>query len=368
MIAPTLVSTNDRNASIAFNYTTSSADAANGVTSNASYDQANIFFTNNAEYTKDSSFTSFGTHAENNYIHEIGHALGLNHPGPYDSSKGTPTYAANAQYAQDTEQYSIMSYFKADNDGTDHTDASGKYIFPQTPMLHDVATIQAMYGADSHTREGNTVYGFNSNAVRPEFDFTQNKTPVLTIWDGNGNDTLDVSGFNGNQTINLGAGQFSSVGNKTATEGTELNNNVAIAYGATIENAVGGSGNDKIYGNAVANKLTGGAGNDYLSAGDGNDTLTGGVFIDSLVGGTGARRRCGGVGCRRLLRRQCRRLGDRGADRHIIGSFDTSTPAAGTIRSTPHSTGTISAQPTKALASRTCTSPAKATFAPTATT
>ena len=37
------------------------------------------------------------------YVHEIGHALGLDHPGNYNG--GSPTYAANALYAQDSMQY-----------------------------------------------------------------------------------------------------------------------------------------------------------------------------------------------------------------------------------------------------------------------
>lgn len=31
-------------------------------------------------------------------IHEVGHALGLSHPGDYDASQGTPTYATDALY------------------------------------------------------------------------------------------------------------------------------------------------------------------------------------------------------------------------------------------------------------------------------
>lgn len=49
----------------------------------------------------------------------------------------------------------------------------------------------------------------------------------------------------------------------------------------TIENAVGGSGNDTIIGNAVANKLVGGAGNDTLQGGGADDTLDGGAGIDT---------------------------------------------------------------------------------------
>lgn len=66
-----------------------------------------------------------------------------------------------------------------------------------------------------------------------------------------------------------------------------LTDNVGIAYGATIENAVGGSGNDSILGNAANNVLTGNAGHDLTAAGLGNDTLDGGVGNDEMLGGAG---------------------------------------------------------------------------------
>ena len=43
------------------------------------------------------------------YIHELGHALGLDHPGNYNG--GNPTYGSNALYTMDTIQYTVMSYF-----------------------------------------------------------------------------------------------------------------------------------------------------------------------------------------------------------------------------------------------------------------
>ena len=47
------------------------------------------------------------------FTHEIGHAIGLAHPGDYDASQGGPiTYAQHAEYVEDTTQYSLMSYFK----------------------------------------------------------------------------------------------------------------------------------------------------------------------------------------------------------------------------------------------------------------
>ena len=46
-----------------------------------------------------------------------------------------------------------------------------------------------------------------------------------------------------------------------------------IAKGSKIENAIGGSGNDLIIGNALANSLTGGSGNDTLTGGEGADVF-----------------------------------------------------------------------------------------------
>ena len=50
--------------------------------------------------------------------------------------------------------------------------------------------------------------------------------------------------------------------------------NIAIAYGAIIENAVGGSGNDTMIGNEFDNVLRGNRGNDSIDGGAGNDTAS----------------------------------------------------------------------------------------------
>jgi Ca2+-binding RTX toxin-like protein len=62
---------------------------------------------------------------------------------------------------------------------------------------------------------------------------------------------------------------------------------MAIAFGAIIENAFGGLGNDTLVGSGGANRLVGNAGNDTLDGGLGNDTIDGGSGADSMNGGDG---------------------------------------------------------------------------------
>ena len=97
------------------------------------------------------SFTFFA------YIHEIGHALGLGHPGPYDGP--SVTYGADNLYSHDSWQSSVMSYFsQSENTNIDASDA-----YPITPMIADVVAIQNLYGAPIDINAGDTVYGYESN-------------------------------------------------------------------------------------------------------------------------------------------------------------------------------------------------------------
>lgn len=285
----------------------------------------------------------FGQYGNTTLIHELGHSLGLSHPGDYNYSDdndgdGQPdpiTYAGDAQYFQDSQEYTIMSYFGAWNTGGAPIDwrYSGGVFYdnsPQGPMLHDIFAIQQTYGADPTTRAGDTTYGFHSNAGNDLFDFTKNPLPFYAVYDAGGsNDTIDLSGFHSSQYLNLNAGEFSSVGDVTMTQaqlgaavynaylqlgtdlhaagytdaqlgaislgwlaGTKADNanaiqsdtgvggigtvnyeNFAIAYGVTIENAVGGQGNDLLVGNDANNRLDGQGGTDVLTGGAGADTF-----------------------------------------------------------------------------------------------
>ena len=192
-------------------------------------------------------------------VHELGHALGLEHPGNYD---GNGNYGRHATYAGDTQARSVMSYFSEKNQpGHDF-----KSLYPSAPMMDDIAAAQKLYGANTKTRNTDTTYGFNSNTNREALSLkSANDNPIFCVWDGGGNDTLDFSGYSQNQKINLNAESFSDVG--------ALKGNVSVAKGVILENAVGGKGNDALIGNAVANRLKGGGGADRLSGGGGADTF-----------------------------------------------------------------------------------------------
>ena len=201
-------------------------------------------------------------------IHEFGHALGLEHPF---SSSGN-FYAPEIS----TVKYTTMSY----SDYAGHYDpitgsfsGGGATVNPSTPMLYDIAAIQYLYGANYSYHAGNDTY-----------TFSQGGTYYQTIWDGGGTDTIQFTGTSAVE-IDLREGEFSQLGNPISygSAYAAQADTVAIAYGVTIENATGGSGNDTLYGNNADNTLDGGAGNDTLSGFGGNDTYLVGSAGDSVI-------------------------------------------------------------------------------------
>jgi serralysin len=267
-----------------------------------------------------------GGYGNTTLIHELGHSIGLSHPGKYNGS-GATTYMAQAEYAQDSMQYSIMSYWGGGETGASTVNWT-LFLnnYAQTPMLHDILTVQAKYGADLTTRTGDDTYGFGNTTGKWIFDFAQNPFPYLSIYDAGGNDTINASGYTASQFINLAPGAFSSVGaaipsfaainqarvadgfapitlttyngvvngrnasvaNKifadTGVSGVVASayDNLSIAYGTIIENAIGGSARDVLWGNHVANRLEGRGGNDVLNGFGGADTLVGGDGNDTF--------------------------------------------------------------------------------------
>ncbi len=217
-------------------------------------------------------------------MHEIGHALGLKHPFSGD-------YTLETSF--DSKKYTVMSY-------TEHPNSlyrtvtetptgyswSYDYINSDTLMPFDILALQHLYGANTSYNTGDDLYTFDTD--RPF---------IKTIWDGGGSDTISITNFTLGSTIDLREGHYSSINipsdplplgqidpNTNIYDGTD---NLAIAYGVTIENAIGGSGDDSLIGNNADNTLTGGSGNDILDGGVGNDTLVGGTGNDTYLFGMG---------------------------------------------------------------------------------
>ncbi len=229
--------------------------------------------------------TTLNSYSFETYIHEIGHALGLAHGGNYN---GSAVYGVDNYYLNDSLAWSIMSYMQAFNDEFDfgqpgdvnnYVNASFRYIY--TPQIADIIAIQYLYGDNSSAFTGNTTYGYNSNTGVAAIDGAVNSGALMamTVYDDGGTDTLDFSGYGSFQVISLIEESLSSVLGGTY--------NLGIARGTVIENAIGGSGDDDIYGNGAANTLQGRNGADYLYGGGGTDVLIGGAGADLLDGGTG---------------------------------------------------------------------------------
>ena len=106
-----------------------------------------------------------------------------------------------------------------------------------------------------------------------------------SIVGGSGKDKL--YGQAGNDSILGGDGADTLSGGKGNDKLYGQNGNDSLVGGDGADILSGGSGNDTIYGNAGNDSILGGAGADKLYGGAGNDTLTGGKGNDSLWGNAG---------------------------------------------------------------------------------
>jgi serralysin len=234
-----------------------------------------------------------GNYAFMTFMHEIGHALGLEHA---HEGNVMPT-------SRDSMEYTVMSYRSYVGGSTTSGYTNESWGYAQSLMMYDIAAIQRMYGANFSTNSGSTVYKWSPTTGEMFINGVGQGAPggnqiFLTVWDGGGNDTFDFSNYGDNLNIDLRPGYWSTTSSaqlaKLHYNGSEVavgNIANALLYNdnprSLIENATGGTGNDKLVGNQAANTLRGGAGNDHLIGHEGNDRLFGGAGADRMDGGAG---------------------------------------------------------------------------------
>lgn len=251
-----------------------------------------VWFGKNPDY--DSPIV--GNYAFATTLHETGHALGLKHG---HQAAGYDRIKTELKGKFDSLEYSVMTYHSYPKMKENYY-TNEEMGFPQTYMMADIRALQHMYGADYSANSGDTVYKWSPLSGETLINGVAAIQPganriFATIWDGNGNDTYDLSSYGGGVTVDLRPGRYSIFSNNQrvdlgAYDGSPqkhlANGNIynallakdgggIVSLASLIENAIGGWGRDKLIGNAADNQLTGGANRDtfFFREGSHDDTI-----------------------------------------------------------------------------------------------
>jgi serralysin len=230
-------------------------------------------------------------------LHETGHALGLKHGHEFP-------LAISADH--DTVEYSVMTYRSfvgapvGENDGGYTNETWG---YPQTLMMLDIAALQKIYGAANYAyNSGDSTYTWSETTGQMAINGAGQGAPgdnrvFMTIWDGGGNDTYDLSNYADGVTVDLRPGEWSKTsliqtanlgGNNHLARGNVAN--ALLFEGSTlsaIENGKGGAGADSMVANLVANHLTGNGGADtfkWMATGDAGTGSNADTVMDFVRG------------------------------------------------------------------------------------
>jgi serralysin len=249
------------------------------------------------------SAPALGNYGLRGIMHELGHTLGLKHGHETSGHLVAPSNGP-LPYEEDNWNFSVMTYRSYEGSPTGGASIKSRSDNPSTYMQNDIAALQHMYGANFNANSGNTHYTWNSAGEMfidgQNMGAGTNAKIFMTIWDGNGNDTYDLSHYTTNMSLDLAPGAFSTFNAAQLADLDAAHPGMHLAKGnvanaklfmgntsSLIENAFGGGGHDVISGNTAGNHLRGNDGNDRLVGHRGNDALYGGAGDDTLMGGLG---------------------------------------------------------------------------------
>ena len=221
---------------------------------NGSGDHPVYLFLDNSGRNPNANFSG-GSYGWQTLIHEIGHTLGLKHPGNYNATGGGSA-GPFLPTATDTRRYSVMSY----NNPADalqvvkNTSAQGvttftpQYVYPQTYMSYDIEALQYLYGVG----DGKGIENYQVN------HFSADWSGMETLWlpsDG----SIDASSTTHSNIIDLRDGAFSSINVTSLSDLSAMPatlrkqvtymglNNICLACGTDVDIAKGGSANDTFF-------------------------------------------------------------------------------------------------------------------------
>ncbi|MDF1793285.1 MAG: matrixin family metalloprotease [Thalassobaculaceae bacterium] len=232
-------------------------------------------------------------------LHEIGHAIGLKHPGNYSSDAEGPFLSS----ALDNTDTTVMSYF------------DGSVTYASTLGWLDVQAVQYLYGTSTSGTIGNVTWGddsaetFTGNSSNNYYlgyggdDLFQLGDGDDGVMAGSGADTLSggagddlMYGNIGTDFMIGGAGADSIFGGQNGGDTQTYGSGGTLAYREGSDTISGGSGSDLLYGNHGADLIVGGTGSDTLFGGQDDDTMIGGSGADILYGNLGNDLMIGGDG------------------------------------------------------------------------
>ncbi|MEQ8398617.1 matrixin family metalloprotease [Thalassobaculum sp.] len=236
------------------------------------------------------------------YMHEIGHAIGLKHPGDYGNSTG-PFLPASVDNTDNT----VMSY------------TTGSVVYPTSLGSYDILAARYLYGFSGTGTIGNVTFGADTAetftgdsgvqyvhgrdgadyiAVLGGNDGVAAGSGVDTVLGGDGADL--IYGNIGSDLLSGGSGNDTIFGGQN--DGPESTGSDGVPkFRSGIETIDGGSGNDVLYGNYGSDLILGGSGSDLIYAGQDEDTVSGESGNDTIYGNKGHDLLIGGDGFDRFI-------------------------------------------------------------------